>query len=429
LNYLYDHDYLTGLYNRRYFEEILSQDAMNAQDRKRAVILINLRKFTNLNITYGFHYGENLIQEIAESLLKLCREGVRLFHISIDRFAFYCDDYSNRDKLTDFCDTVNGTLGTSPILRTIGWSIGVYEINPEDRDPESILKNASIAAESLKSHSSGYRFYDDEMEEKLYRKADITRELTRAAIYDDDSGLYLVYQPILDLKRNIVHGFEALARLTSDTLGEISPEEFIPIAEESQLIIPVGRKIIRKALDFMEKLSSEGHNKVRVSVNVSTIQLLEENFISNLMALIDAKNIDPANLCIEITESVFSSDYEEINRRLDKIRSLGVCVALDDFGTGYSTLAREKELKVDIMKIDKYFIDKLLAIDPRHAITGDIISMAHKLGHAVVAEGVEDEYQKSYLVENDCDYVQGFLFSKPLEENEVIKLLGDQTNE
>jgi len=423
LKYLYDHDYLTSLYNRRYFEEILLRDACAAPDKKRAVILINLRKFTYLNITYGYHYSENLVREIVGNLLRLCRDNVRLFHISIDRYAFYVEGFAGKDALVSFCGAVSETLGISPMLKTIGWSIGVYEIRPGDRDPENILKNASLAAANVRASASGYSFFDNELEERLYRKADIVRELTRAAIYDD-SGLFLVYQPILDLKRNTVYGFEALARLKSETLGEVMPGEFIPIAEESQLIIPIGRIIIRKALDFMERLHAGGYKNAKVSVNISTIQLLEDSFIPSLTEAIGEKSIDPANLCLEITESVFSSDYEEINRRLDEIRRFGIRVALDDFGTGYSTLARERELNVDIMKIDKYFIDKILTIDARQAITSDIISMAHKLGHSVVAEGVENEYQKQYLIENGCDFIQGFLFSKPLPEYKAAELLG-----
>ena len=220
-----------------------------------------------------------------------------------------------------------------------------------------------------------------------------------------------------------VHGFEALARFRHPELGIVSPGEFIPLAETSQLMIPVGRRIIHQVCDFALLLDREGYPDIPISFNVSAIQLLTERFLEELEDLLRMKGVSPRRLNLEITESIFSDNFQLINEQLEKIRSLGMKVSIDDFGTGYSSLAREEELMVDVLKIDKYFIDKLMGENQERSIVADIISMAHKLGQKVVAEGVESEIQRQYLEEHQCDYFQGYLFSRPLMGEDALKLL------
>jgi len=425
IQYLNEHDYLTGLYNRRYFEEILTRDSNINHKEKRAVLLVNLKRFNHINSIFGYQFGENLIRELANNLSAHCTEKCQLFQISIDRFAFYIKDYLDKNELREFCDSIIDSLYSSLSLKTIvGGSIGIVEINNGIGDAGSILKNASIAVENASNNQIfGYSFFDSEMESKAMREADIKDELTKISLDEYNDSLYLQYQPVLDLRTNKISGFEALARLRSKKLGNVSPMEFIPIAEETQLIVPLGKRIMRLAFRFLKELETKGFDNMRMSFNLSAIQLLRDDLIPDLTEVIDETKIDPSNLCIEITESIFSDDFQEINRKLDIIKALGIKIAIDDFGTGYSSLARERELNVDCMKIDKYFIDKLLSIDAKEAITGNIISIAHKLGHFVIAEGVENEKQKQYLKENNCDYMQGYLFSKPLDQNSAIELL------
>ena len=177
------------------------------------------------------------------------------------------------------------------------------------------------------------------------------------------------------------------------------------------------------AFHFLNKLKASGYDEVGVAINVSAIQLFSPDFIRNLFELISEMQLNPKNIGIEITESVFVSDYDYINSIIVKLRDAGIHIAIDDFGTGYSSLAREKELSVDCLKIDKYFIDKLLDTDLSKAITSDIISMSHKLGHCTIAEGVETESQLQYLKEHNCDRIQGYLFSKPLDEEDALEFL------
>jgi EAL domain-containing protein (putative c-di-GMP-specific phosphodiesterase class I) len=244
-----------------------------------------------------------------------------------------------------------------------------------------------------------------------------------AAEDDTNDELFLQYQPIWDIKTDAICGFEALTRLRTEKLGLVSPVEFIPIAEKTKCIIPIGDKVIVNAFYFLNKLKEQGYDNIIVSINVAAVQWLRPDFTSRLFELITEMQVNPKNICLEITESVFNSDYEIINRIIDKLRDFGLHIAIDDFGTGYSSLAREKELKVNYLKIDKYFVDKLLDTDPNKAITSDIISMAHKLGHCAIAEGVEHESQLKYLKEHDCDKIQGNLISKPLDEEDAFAFL------
>ena len=217
--------------------------------------------------------------------------------------------------------------------------------------------------------------------------------------------------------------FEALTRLSTEKFGLVSPAEFIPIAEKTKLILAIGEKVMVKAFSFLNNLKKLGYDEISVSINISVIQLLTPDFTSRLFELMREMRVDPKNIGIEITESVFASDFEHINNIIEELRNAGLHIAIDNFGTGYSSLAREKELRVDCMKIDKYFIDNLLGIDPNKAITGDIISISHKLGHYTVAEGVEHEIQLKYLKKHNCDRIQGYLISKPLDEEDAIKFL------
>lgn len=186
------------------------------------------------------------------------------------------------------------------------------------------------------------------------------------------------------------------------------------------LIIPIGEKGIINAFHFMNKIKASGYDALNISINISIIQLLQSNFTSRLFELINEMLIDPKNIIIEITESLFDSNYAYINILIKKLREAGIHIAIDDFGTGYSSLARQKELKIDSVKIDKYFIDKLLDTAPNEAITSDIISLSHKLGHSTIAEEVEYESQLQYLREHDCDMIQGYLLSRPLDEADAL---------
>lgn len=427
LRYTNEHDTWTGLYNRRYLENLLKSDARVRTSRKRAVVSVNLSAVHLLSMTYGFHYSQDLIKKAANALKSHSNDNRLLFSTYENRFVFYVKDYKDKDELSEFCETVLNTLEPLLSLERISGGIGIVEIDDYNKyDVEQLLKNLLITSEkSINAYDKdfSYCFFDSEMETQITREEWIKHELAQISRNDDNGRLFLQYQPIFDLEANQICGFEALARLNSNKLGLVPPLEFIPVAEKTKLIIALGEKILIKAFHFLNKLKESGHDTIGVSVNVSAIQLLRKDFVKNLFELINDMKVNPANISLEITESIFASNYQEINSILGALKGRGIKIAIDDFGTGYSSLARERELNVNCLKIDKYFINKLMILKPEEAITGDIISMAHKLGHFVVAEGIEHEKQVRYLKSHGCDRIQGFLISKPLDEGTALGLL------
>ena len=429
LKYNNEHDSWTGLYNRAYLVSLLEKDARWYEDIKKALIGINLSTVQLLAANYGFQYTQNLMKKAAEALSLHCTDKRMLFNTYQNRFVFYVIDYNDREELIEFCRTIADMLESLFFMERISGGIGILEIGQDQKqaDMELLLRRLLIASErsvSLFDKDFEICFYDEELEALVNRERNIVEALGAiAADADTNDELFLQYQPIMDLRSDSIIGFEALARLRTEKLGQVSPLEFIPLSEKTKLILPIGERVIVKAFRFSNRLKECGYNDIGVSVNISAIQLVKPDFISRLFELTREMHIDPKLIGFEVTESVFVSDYEFINAIIDKMRDAGFHIAIDDFGTGYSSLAREKELKADCMKIDKHFIDRLMGSDLGKEITSDIISMSHKLGHCAIAEGVEHECQLRYLKEHNCDRIQGYLISKPLDEEDAIRFL------
>lgn len=424
LKYITEHNTLTGLYNRPYFEQTLREEFRNISDEKRAIMLINVKNFNILNTTYGYFYAENIIKLLAKELETVTSDYIKLFHISIDRFILYVSKNSTPEILDELCIKINHLSNKFSDKNNIKLSVGVVELGKNYVGAEDLLKKASIAVDgSFCSISSRCCYFDSSMEKSILRKEAIKNELGNISRGSDNSGLFMLYQPIIDIQNNKIYGFEALARFKSKSFGAISPVEFIPIAEETQLIVPVGRIITRKSLEFLSDINKNIDPDIKMSVNVSGIQLLRDDFFEDLDKIITETDVIKSNIKIEITESFFVNDLDEINNRIMNLRKMDIAVAIDDFGTGYSSLSRESKLDVDFLKIDKSFIDTLITMPEEKSITSDIISMSHKLGHYVIAEGVEYESQKDYLYRNGCDFIQGYYFSKPLTPEDAIKYI------
>ena len=432
LRYNTEHDSWTGLFNCAYLENTLKKDALSKPYNKRAAISIDLSPIQTLTTTYGFHYTQELTKKISNTLVLLSNDNRMLFNTYENRFVFYIKRYEGTSELADFSKVIISVLKPLLDAERIGAGLGILEISEVNgHNADQILKNLSIASEkaiSLYDGEIGFCFFDSSLEEQIIREGEIKRELTKIEACEGDSGLFLLYQPIYDLKTKRICGFEALARLECESLGLVRPLEFIPIAEKTKLIIPLGNKITLKALSFLKTVQELGYKDIYISINVSVKQLLKSGFCANLYDLINNIKVSPEFIRLELTESVFESNYQEINLILGELIEAGFSIDIDDFGTGYSSLARVSELNISCLKIDKFFIDKLMYLKPEEAITGDIISMAHKLGYSVTAEGVEHEKQKSYLSDNNCDRIQGFLIERPIDIDSAIKLLKTQSD-
>jgi len=427
LRYRSEHDSWTGLYNRHYLESLLENDANKRAVGKRAIVSINLSPVQSLTATYGFHYTQDLIKKIADILTQFCTDRHLLFNTYENRFAFYLKGYKDKNELNEFSEAITRTLEPIQTAERIRVGIGVIEIDEEnERNVDELLKKLLITSEKaldICDRDIGVCFYNEEIEKQMVREQEITLELAKISTEEEDNVLFLQFQPILDLKSDRIISFEALARLNIEGLGPVTPLEFIPVAEKTRLIVPIGRKIILQALSFLNELKRNGHRSIEVSINVSAIELLRYGFTDSLLEMIEQTQVHPKNVGLEITESVFASNHQEINRILGRLSDTGIHIAIDDFGIGYSSLARERDLNIDCLKIDKSFIDRLMYLKADDAITSDIISMAHKLGHSTIAEGVEHEKQREYLEKWGCDKIQGYLISKPLDKEAAIEFL------
>lgn len=430
LKYNNEHDQWTGVLNRSVLDERLQSDLNRMPFEKRGIIAVNLSPLQALTVSYGFNYTQKIIKRVAAALQALCGEGKTLYYPYDKRFVVYISVYRDHEELAAFAGEVRGTLELILSPERTGGSVAVMELDgSRDYSVEEISTNLLTASEiAIEQGENDIHlcFYDARMEQGIIRTKMIEQELNRMIAQKSDAGLYMVYQPIFDLKTNRVCEFEALARISSPTLGLIPPLDFITIAERTKQILPIGDMIFRQALSFLKKMEDQGIIGIRVSINVSVVQLNKRGFAGDFLDLIDEMGVSPRHVGIEITESVFSKEYRDINKIISRLKREGIQISIDDFGVGYSSFARESELNVDCLKIDKYFIDKLMLPNEDGGVIGNIISIAHRLSHMSVAEGVEHEQQLQLLRSYGCDKVQGYLISKPMNEDAVIELMRRQ---
>lgn len=430
------YDHLTGLPNKHYLAAFMAREIAKNEDVNKALLLINCRKFRTINLTFGYEAGNEFLREVSRKFTTLHDQNKKLFRFTADRFALYVKNYQDRQELIDVIEKI-ASIFDSPFQiknteQNLGVQVGIVELNQqkdkEKEDFDYLLKAVSISLDSLNSNGlPNYAFYNQEMEKRLRREILLEKEIRSAIAENATHKLYVEYQPQFDLRTKRICGLEALARLKSAHFGQVSPLEFIPLAERNNLMVALGKYVLTSACLFSVRLNQLGFKNIKMAVNVSGIELLQDNFSDSVIETIKKTGMDQANLELEITESVLLEKYALINEKLRKLQQNNIDIAIDDFGTGYSSLYRFDELNINTVKIDKSFIDKIPIKKPQQIITGDIIYIAHRYGINIVAEGVESPVQKEYLIKNDCDRIQGNLISKPLCEEEAIKLLRKQS--
>lgn len=418
---------LTDLPNRSYLQAVLKDSLARSPRIKRALLLIHFHNFSTINHVFGFHFGDRVLQELAKQLQRAFQDRHELFHFSSSRFALLVNAYESSEDLVQLATEISRIakvrLLSNDLPRQIAVQVGIVEIEDWYDSPDQIFTNASLALMYIRDETNQYSFFSTHMETKLRREELIERELRLSLAQPDSGTLYLEYQPIVDLNTNKIVALEALARMSSKGLGSVSPVEFISIAERKQLIVPLGTWVLRTACHFVQKLYGAGYGNLRVAVNISVVELLQQDFLEKVREILEEYSINPSNLELEITESVIMHDFEEINAMFQQLRNVGIKIAIDDFGTGYSSFARIEELNVDIIKIDKHFVDKISHKNQNKLILNGLITMGHKLGLQMVAEGVETEAQRSYLLNHNCDMMQGYLYSKSLSEDLAMQKL------
>lgn len=418
------YDDITGLPNLKYLKRIMK----NHDYKSLALILIKSQHLEFINLIYGFHAGNTLLTKVGSSLNAIVYPGVHLrtYQFTDNQFIMTVENYKDLAELHMICDKILAVTETSTSFASLDLTIGIVEWQKGSFDIETLIKEASIAL-NASTGTNRIQLYTTEIEEQILRQDAIENDIKRI-IAGEQGILHMEYQPIVHAKTGSIISFEALARMNSSVLGEVYPTEFIAIAEERHLIIPLGKVILNHVAQCIRRLTDLGYGSYSIGVNISVLQILDDLFITILQKVARRAGIRPSQLHIELTESVVSNNFALLNQQLKEINSLGIGIAIDDFGTGFSSLNRLEELAVDMLKMDKQFVDKLNNPTAK-GISSDIISMGHHLGKQIIAEGVETEDQYRQLLDMGCDYMQGFLFSKPVVEDEIIKLLQTQSHD
>ncbi|WP_321301916.1 EAL domain-containing protein [uncultured Sphaerochaeta sp.] len=390
---------------------------------RRALVLVNLSSIHFLTIAYGFAYSQTVLHQVNREIQLHSSAQALTTRTFEGNIVFYVRD---KDCTEHLCNTLACTLAGILAKEGLSWGIGITEFsNIETKDIEEIFQNTLIASETALERESRCCSFSQTMHGEATNEFFIVQELAKITHNQNHDAICLQYQPIVDLATNQINELEVLCRIKSEKLGIISPSQFIPLAEQTKYIIPLGFMIFQEAFKFLQTLRSHGFMRIRLSINVSVIQLLDTYFLKTLVALMHAHAISPSSISLEITESCIITNYQMINELFKEIQQLGMQLALDDFGTGYSSLAHERTLHLDSLKIDKIFVQDLLSIPEERTIIRDIISMGHRMGHAIIAEGVETERQYAYLHHHGCDKIQGYWVSEPLYGEAMLRFLGE----
>ena len=430
LEFQASHDVLTGLLNRHLLtDRIAHAIAGNERDVTHVgVLYVDLDRFKAVNDTLGHEAGDAVLVETARRLEGSVRAGDTVARLGGDEFAVLCERLDDAAALVAVADRIVESLGRPFDLRegtaVVSASVGIVLANVDPgADSDTLLRDADAAMYRAKDAGRNrWEVFDDEMRGWLAERRDLESALARAV---ERGELRLLYQPVIDLAANEVVGFEALVRWERPGHGLVPPLDFIPLAEETGLILPIGEWVLDEACRQVAVWNDTFVDRapVHMSVNVSGRQLNQANLRSCVERAVQRAGIDPSWLTLELTESILLDDADWALTQLESVKRLGVRVAIDDFGTGYSALAYLRQFPIDIVKIDRSFISDLGALDSGTTVVAAVIALSHALGHVVVAEGVETVDQLRTLRGLGCDSAQGYLFAKPLPTATATALL------
>lgn len=413
-----NYDPLTELPNRRLFRDRLQQELLKAQrsGQKLALMFIDLDRFKEVNDTLGHHTGDLLLVEAAARISHCVRATDTVARLGGDEFTVIMADLSDSERVGDVAQKMLVTL-SAPFhlgnnLAYVSASIGITLFPDDAVDVETLLRNADQAMYAAKEAGRNqFGYFTGSMQEIAQTRLQLSNDL-RSALAAGQLEMYL--QPIIELATGRIHKAEALMRWHHPVRGMVSPAEFIPLAEETGLITELGDWVFREAAQFAKNWSAQGHAPLQISVNKSPRQFFSGQSDETWVAYLKSIDLPADCIAIEITEGLLLDDRPEVAEKLDHFRAAGFLVSLDDFGTGYSAMAYLKKFPIDYLKVDQSFV-RDMATDPGdEAIVEAIIVMAHKLGLKVIAEGVETTDQRDLLIAAGCDYVQGYLFARPM---------------
>ncbi|MBF0458167.1 MAG: EAL domain-containing protein [Nitrospirae bacterium] len=427
LQYLAHFDSLTDLPNRTLFYDRLSHVLGHSRryNQMFALLFLDLDGFKFINNSLGHDIGDLLLKMVAARLPKCVRESDTVAHAGADEFVIILPLLERVQEASMVAEKILDTFSTPFYLDThecfVGMSIGI-SVYPDDGDDiDALLKNSDIAMYQAKSKGGNtYQFYNPEMNSRALRRLELENNLRKAL---EKNEFRLQYQPKIDLNTWSVSGVEALIRWLNPQLGMISPVEFIPLAEETGIIISIGEWVLRTACAQAKHWQDLGCNGILMSVNLSARQFKSKDLVLTISNILEETGLSPDSLELELTETVVMDDAETAIKILREIKNMGIHIAIDDFGMGYSSLSYLKRFPIDCLKIDRSFVNDITTDTDDAAIATAIIAMSHSLKLRVIAEGVETNGQLEFLCALDCDEAQGYLFSKPLPVEDIETFL------
>ena len=425
ISYLSYNDDVTGIPNRRYFVREINNRLKNYANEKMAIIFIDLDNFKYINDTYGHDLGDSLLFEFCKCIKDMNIKDSLFARYGGDEFVLVKYNLQTKNEIKDILDNIIKNLSKPMMIKNkeifCSLSIGVSIYPTDGMDMGILLKRADMAMYLAKINGKNrYEFFDSNILEILNREFDIEKGL-RVAIDNDE--IRMLYQPKVSVCTGEVVGFESLVRWYSRELGLVSPNEFIPVAESSGLIISIGKYIIEESLKKCKELSLKTDKKFKMAINLSEVQIRDDEIVNFIDETIKKLELDSSYVEFEITESIIMKYPEKNIETLERLKKLGVTLALDDFGTGYSSLSYLRTLPIDVLKIDKSFIDGILIEEKCEYIINSIIELSHYLNLTVVAEGVETKEQLEYLSNISCDLIQGYYFSRPIKFEDASKMI------
>lgn len=432
IEHLAYYDKLTGLINRSSF--LNSLDKLIAQksrkEEKFALIYIDLDNFKEINDTIGHEIGDRVLKYFSQRVQNCLRKEDIVARIGGDEFAIIIPDIETpedalnvaRKIIDNFKDPFK--IGNKEL--SIGVSMGITIFPDDGIENKNLIAAADLAMNKAKEDGKNcFAFFETEMQKKVLKKFQIRKEL-EYAIYHDE--LFLHYQPKFDTQSEKINGFEALIRWKHPKRGVIPPYEFISIAENSALIVPMTEWIFKEVSKAYDRFKKNGYSNISIAINISAKHFQTKKLIELIKDTIQTSSLGYKNIELEVTESAVMENIKIAKEQLDTLHDLGIKVALDDYGTGHSSLAYLKHLPIDTLKIDKIFIDGIINNHKDRAIVNSTVKMAKSLGMKTVAEGVEDEMQANYIKEIGCSYIQGYFYSPPVDEESAMELLKQYIN-
>lgn len=430
LVYLANYDPLTGLPNRSLLLERLRQTLGRASriHQNVALLALDLVNFQMINDGVGHEVGDKILCEIAQRLTQMVsNKGATVARLNGEKFVLMFDTNNPVKEVSEIAqhllDNISLPVTNHEIFITLSIGISIYPSDGEDA--ALLLQNADTAlARAKKADKNTYQFFTAEMNKVAFERLILENQLRKVLAQNE---LHVYYQPQIELSSGKIIGMEALLRWQHPERGLVSPNEFVPIAEEMGLIIPIGEWVLRTACQQNKVWQSAGFNPLRVSVNVSSRQFQPSNLLQTIKNALTDSNLNPIHLELELTESLLVTEENDkqnnILALLTELRTMGVQIAIDDFGTGYSSLSYLKRFPVSTLKIDRSFVQDINTNNDDAAITTAIIALAHSLRLSVVAEGVENSEQLAFLQNQQCEIVQGYFFSPPLSVENMTQML------